>query len=244
LEKGGGLVGEADHARILRLALIGDDVWQREGILKPQLSRYGFKVISMSGAAEFLKHLPAPPFGMAIIDAGLPDEEGFSLARKVHVAAPHIGIVMLSGRNESFERIRGLNEGADTYLSKPVELDVLAATLHSLARRLSNRRSAEPGRWKMPPDGWRLLTPHGSSIGLTHSERIIMSLLMTASGRVVSRSELITLLTDDVDRYDSHRLESLIYRLRRKVRDHSGESLPLTAVPAVGYIFTAGEAGE
>jgi DNA-binding response OmpR family regulator len=133
--------------------------------------------------------------------------------------------------------VRGLTEGADAYLAKPVEIDVLVATLHSVARRLRPSTQVEGAAWRLSSDEWFLLSPGGGKVKLSKAERRLLDAFMRQPNEVILRESLIAALTDDVDGFDPHRLESLIHRLRRKVLANVGEPLPLAAVHGTGYVL-------
>ena len=226
----------ADSA--LRIALLEDDAMLRERNLVPGLANFGFAVVGTETAAALHHHLNTQPVDMVVLDVGLPDQDGFTVARNVRATYPEIGIVMLTGRGTTPDRVRGLSEGADAYLSKPVEIELLAATLHSLARRLRGQTAqAAPKRWHLDGNGWCLVSPSGRNVALTRTERRVVERLTVAPGQLVTRDELIATLTDNVYDFDAHRLDSLIYRLRRKVADTCGEVLPLVAVHGEGYVL-------
>ncbi len=225
------------------VALLEDDVLLRERVLTPGLAGFGFAVTGMDSAAALHVHLAGNRYDIAVLDVGLPDADGFAVARELRDAFPHIGIVMLTGRGETLDRVRGLSLGADAYLSKPVEVELLAATLHSVLRRLRGVTHAPPvlpaarGSWQLDPGGWCLLSPAGSTVALTRTERRVVERLTAASGQLVTRDQLVAALTDNVYDFDPHRLDSLIYRLRRKVANICGEPLPLNAVHGEGYVL-------
>lgn len=228
----------ADSA--LQIALLEDDELLRERILRPGLENYGFAVTGTATAADLYAHLQRHPVDIVVLDVGLPDQDGFTVARAVRTLFPRIGIVMLTGRGETPDRVRGLSEGADAYLSKPVEIELLAATLHSLARRVLDPPAvAPPAHWHLDREGWCLVSPGGRSVALTRTERRVVACLLERAGSVVTRDALIASLTDNVFDFDTHRLDSLVYRLRRKVADGCGEPLPLAAVHGEGYRFDA-----
>ncbi|MEZ0469225.1 response regulator transcription factor [Luteimonas salinilitoris] len=233
---------QADPGNALRIVLLEDDALLRDRILIPGLAGYGFTVRGLERAAELEACLHAGGADIVVLDVGLPDDDGYSVARRLRERDPDIGIVMLTGRRETPDRVRGLSEGADAYLSKPVELELLVATLYSLARRLGPQGGVEPsghGRWRLDTGGWCLLSPAGRSVPLTRTERRVMARLTEAPGRLVTRNTLIAELTSNVYDFDTHRLDSLIYRLRRKVVDACGEPLPLNAVHGEGYVLAA-----
>jgi DNA-binding response OmpR family regulator len=230
-----------DLPHALRLALLEDDALLRERILRPGLAKYGFAVAGTATAADLYAHLRAHPVDIVVLDVGLPDQDGFTVARAVRALFPCIGIIMLTGRGETPDRVRGLSEGADAYLAKPVEIELLAATVHSVARRLHDPPAATaPARWRLDREGWCLVSPGGRSVALTRTERRVVTCLLERRGAVVARDVLIASLTDNVFDFDTHRLDSLVYRLRRKVADGCGEALPLAAVHGEGYRFDAG----
>ena len=146
------------------------------------------------------------------------------------------GIIILTGRSDNVDRVRGLFEGADAYLTKPVEIDVLVATLYSVARRLEPAM-APAGHWALSPDEWFLLSPSGGRVMLSKSERLLLEAMFQHANEVVSREALIAVLTDDVDAFDPHRLDSMVHRLRRKVLAALGEPLPLNAAHGTGYVL-------
>ncbi|GAB3349458.1 response regulator transcription factor [Lysobacter tyrosinilyticus] len=222
----------------LHIALLEDDALLRERILLPGLANYGFVVEGMESGAFLLNKVRDTHYDIVVLDVGLPDADGFTVARLLREAHPGIGIVMLTGRTGTSDRVRGLTEGADAYLPKPVEIELLAATLHSLGRRLRGASRARSAYWHLDADGWCLVSPSGSSAALTRTERRVVERLLATPGQVVAREQLIASLTDNVFEFDTHRLDSLIYRLRRKVHDACGEPLPLNAVHGEGYVLS------
>jgi DNA-binding response OmpR family regulator len=176
---------------------------------------------------------------LVILDIGLPDSDGFEVARALRAGNPGMGIVMLTGRSGRTDLVRGLTEGADAYLSKPVDIDVLVATLQSVARRLnpsSTQRSPE-SKWRLSSNEWLLISPSGSHVTLSKAERRLLERLMEQPNEVILRETLMRTMTGDLDELDPHRLDSLIHRLRRKVLTVLGEPLPLSVVHGTGYVL-------
>ena len=116
-----------------RIALVEDDPVLRERILLPGLRTYGFGCEGFGAASELRAAMEARAFDIAILDVGLPDANGFELAQRLRRDSS-MGIVMLTGRNGSADRIRGLNDGADAYLCKPVDIAELARCRSSSSR--------------------------------------------------------------------------------------------------------------
>ena len=227
----------ADSAKPLQLILLEDDDLLRDRVLAPKLRQFGFDVVTAGCMAELLEVLASVNPDIILLDIGLPDSDGFEVARKLRADTPTAGIVMLTGRTDITDRVRGLTEGADAYLSKPAEIDVLVATLHSVARRLKPSTRALEDSWRLSPDAWLLFSPSGGRVTLSKTERQLMEKLMRHRNQVILRESLIGVLTDDVSTFDPHRLDSLIHRLRRKVLAALGESLPLDAAHGTGYLL-------
>ena len=224
-------------APTLHLLLLDDDELFRDRVLVPQLQKFGFEVVAIGRAADLDRCLQERRPDMVLLDIGLPDGNGYDLSRKLRAMHEGIGIVMLTGRGEAGDQVRGLSEGADAYLSKPVDLDVLVATLYSLARRLQAPSPPSDGTWRLDAEGWCLISPAGGLVALTKTERRLLEVLIEQPNQVVSRDDLIACLTHDVYDFDTHRLDSLIHRLRRKVSQVLGMPLPLNAVRGEGYVL-------
>lgn len=233
-------LGPDGPARALRLALLEDDDLLRERVLAPRLRQFGFEVTATGSAAELRAVVKTGATDIFLLDLGLPDGDGFEVARSLRATVPRAGIIILTGRSDNVDRVRGLFEGADAYLTKPVEIDVLVATLYSVARRLEPA-TATPlaGHWALSPDEWFLLSPSGARVMLSKSERLLLDAMLQHANEVVSRETLIAVLTDDVDAFDPHRLDSMVHRLRRKVLAALGEPLPLNAAHGTGYVLEA-----
>jgi len=224
----------------LRVAVLEDEPALRDRIILPGLARYGFAVTGYGSVAEFCAAVAGAPFDLLVLDVSLPDGDGFSVARQMREHQPALGIIMLTSRAEVTDRIRGLTEGADVYFSKPIEMDLLAAALHSLARRIATTApSARPPAvaWRLSDDGWGLLAPEGTSAALTRSERSLCAALFERPGELVSRELLIEAIAGNADDFDAHRLDAMVYRLRSKVRRRCGADLPLTVVHGRGYML-------
>lgn len=232
--------------RAWSVGVLEDDAQLREGIIIPGLRYFGFQVVGAGTAAELYRHMLTKRFDMVVLDIGLPDESGLSVVKHLREIST-LGIVMLTGNTGMDDHINALTRGADAFLNKPVNVEVLAATLHSVARRLSNvNEVGSPsapvsglGRWRLDTDDWCLVTPSGQVLPLTAPERCILRILMAMRGEAVSREKLIGALTSDIYEFDPHRLEMMVHRLRRKAQDVAGHPLPLLTSRGQGYLFAS-----
>lgn len=226
----------------LSVAVLEDDEALREDILVPQLDAYGFRAHGFAHSSDLYERMRVDPFDLAVLDIALDGEHGLDIAQRLRSMAA-IGIVTLTGRASHGERINGLRDSIDAWLTKPVEIELLAATLQSVSRRVHPYPRPPPavfaalvGAWKLSADGWHLQAPDGREVMLNMAERRVLSVLFRSPNEPVARDSLIAELAEpDVD-FDPHRLEMLVHRLRRKIADGVGQALPLRSVRGCGYI--------
>jgi len=222
----------------LRILLLEDDAELRERILLPGLAEHGFVVLGVATASALYQSLKTDPPDIVVLDLHLPDADGFSVAQAVRALLPQIGIIVLTGYGGLDDQLRGLSQGADAYLVKPTRVELLAANIRSLARRLRGRAlPVATARWQFDAHPWGMVSPSGRTVPLSRTEQRLVARLAAVLGQLVSREQLIAAVTDDVHDYDPHRIESLVHRLRRKVVGQCGEALPLTAVHGKGYVL-------
>jgi two-component system, OmpR family, response regulator PhoP len=227
--------------RASRLAVVEDNDELREGVLLPELLDAGFEVTAMSTALELYRSMLDTQYDLVLLDVGLPDDDGLEIAKRLRSISPTLGIVILTGYNAPTDRVMGLAIGADAYLTKPADMSEVVATLRNLARRVAGESLASdrgPGRWRLDESGWRLESPSGHKIALNLAERQVVGLLAAADGMPVRREMLIAKLVDNIHDFDPHRLEVLVYRLRRKCAQKDNEELPLVTVRGIGYALT------
>ncbi len=178
---------------------------------------------------------------IVILDIGLPGEDGYAIAERLRCERPHIGIIMLTGRDRLEDRIKGLDGGADLYFAKPVDLRELAAAIGSLRRRLGGPR---PRAWRLDRLESRLHTPGGVPVPLTDLELRFLGPLLDRPGTVVERDDLCLALEQRPDFYAMRRMETLVSRLRAKVlRLSPEEPLPVRARHGHGYAFLPPQSG-
>lgn len=247
-EAGGSLVA-SDVGAGIRVFVVEDDVDLREELVAG-LGDFGFAAHGFADAIGLYRGLLQSQCDIVVLDIGLPHEDGFAVAASLR-AIGAIGIVFITGRSAIEDRVRGLMGGGDAYLVKPVDLRELVATLVSVRRRmvaaLAMPTEHQPvprpvGQcWSLLSGGWALLAPSGVSVTLTASERALLQCLFSQTDGVVSRETLVAALGHRVDYYLSHRLDMLVSRLRRKVSQEAGCTLPLRAVRGRGFILSLRE---
>jgi len=154
---------------------------------------------------------------IVLLDIAMPGPDGFEVCRRLRLAhnAP---IIMLTARDETTDKVRALNLGADDYVAKPFHMEELLARIRAQVRRASGHAKSdlECGPLRLDTKTARV-TLRGQPIKLTSHEYRLLAYLMHHNERVVSRTELVEhLYEQDFDR-DSNTIEVFIGRLRKKI---------------------------
>jgi len=166
--------------------------------------------------ADFLAQ--TEPYDAMILDLGLPKIDGLTLLRNWREAGLATPVLVLTARGSWHDKVRGIDGGADDYVSKPFRIEEVLARLRALIRRTSGHLTLElrAGSVALDPRQSRV-TLGGEPVKLTGHEFRVLSYLMHHRGRVVSQAELTEhIYAQDFDR-DSNTVEVFIARLRRKL---------------------------
>ena len=228
--------GAPAGAEVFSRALVCEDDPIFRTMLKAALESHGLVVrMTADGSAldaALFEYRPE----ILLLDLGLPGEDGLSIARRLRRLHPRLGIVMITARGESEDRLQGFQEGADLYFVKPVDFRELGVAVQNLARRL--RPAAAEGGWSLHPERSVLTTPGTVEVPLTHNEHLFLNRLLHSRGEAVGRDELMVALGYAPDPQGAHRLETLLTRLRKKVKGLAPEeALPVRARHGSGYAF-------
>ncbi|MGE8685963.1 MAG: response regulator transcription factor [Achromobacter sp.] len=200
-------------------------------------------ILTAGSLAELDRLLLTVTPGILVLDAMLPDGDALTRVSHLRTSFPSMGIIMLTGRLLSEDKVSGLSLGADHYLTKPVNLAELGATLVSLSRRL---RVVPPGGvdearvlgWRFDPSRRVLLSPEQVCVDITDTESRLVGALIQAAPLPLSRGRLIEALGASAEAYDTHRLDAHVHRLRRKLRAQAGGDMGIRTVYGVGYVCT------
>ena len=217
-----------------------------ERILRRELADFltqNGHVVAVAGSlAAFNQGFQPERHTIAIIDIGLPDGNGLDLIRYLRQQKMNLGIIILTARSSTPDKLNGLECGADHYLPKSTDLDELAAVVAALARRLEAGGLSQ--RWIVQSAGRKLLPPGGPPIELSAQDYSVLCLIVAGSGQPVSRRTIVEALGSDYDTTDPARLDTQMRRLRRKVTEATGKDLPIKTLRNEGYQFYAPAAIE
>jgi two-component system OmpR family response regulator len=158
------------------------------------------------------------PYDAVILDLGLPRIDGLTLLERWRAGGLAVPVLVLTARGSWSEKVRGIDGGADDYVTKPFRMEELLARLRALIRRASGQLTPElrHGALVLDPRTSQV-TLEGQPVKLTGHELRVLSYLMHHRGRVVSQTELIEHIYAQTFDRDSNTVEVFIARLRRKL---------------------------
>ncbi len=222
----------------MRIALVEDDPLLRKEI-HYHLKQHGFSVFAVNSGRSLDDLLITEPIDALVLDLSLPGEDGISIARRIRVNIPSIGIIMLTARSAIPDRLKGYDAGADIYLSKPIAPEELTAALMGMYRRsvLTNKAV---NSWVIFLQDRSIVSPHSEErVLLTNSEKNLLVGLIQASHHILETEVICEMLSQRIDAEDigKRALESLVSRLRKKLLIISQDNADpaLKAVWGVGY---------
>lgn len=224
-----------------RVIIVEDDADFRESIVK-YLRNRGLDTTGAGSAIEFYREVSEAHYDLAILDLALPDQSGLILSQYLR-ANTRMCIVMLTAKTSLEERIAGYDAGADLYIVKPVDFRELYASLKNLLHRfkggdedVSTESTGLMHSWKLIKSSWSLLSPKGVLFRLTFKEYIFLNLLAEAKQEIVVRQAILGALGYENSEYGNRALESMIYRLRKKISP--AFETPVKTASGNGYSFS------
>ena len=224
-----------------RILVVEDEPSLRSDLVE-YLAMRGFAVEGVGTARELRAAFETAPPAILILDIGLPDGNGFELAKDIR-AKSDCGIIMLTALGEADDRIRGFESGADIYLVKHSSLREIEATVQSLMRRLQDPQTRtvgqEPDTWLLNRSTWNLVAPNRTEVKLTATELAFIGALLEKAGQPCSREELAALLARPQTSWDNRHLDAVVNRLRRKIKDYAQIEAPIRMIYGRGYAFSA-----
>jgi len=235
------LAGEHDNGHIL----IVDDQREICDLVQEYLSSEGYRVSTAHDGAGMRRLIAHDPVDLVILDLMLPGEDGLTLARSLREESS-VGIIILTGRGETVDRIIGLEMGADDYLPKPFHLRELLARVKSVLRRASTRsadRQASRPRarfagWNLDLSTRELLSPSGEEVRLTTGEFDLLAAFVNNANQVLTRDRLLDLARNREAGPFDRTIDVQVGRLRRKLEDDPQRPTMIKTVRGSGYIFT------
>lgn len=231
------------------LILVVDDDPQITSFLKRYLEKQEYRVICASDGREMQSKLAREAVDLCILDIGLPGKSGLDITRDIR-ATSNLPILVLSGRDETYDRVVGLEFGADDYMVKPFEPRELLARIRTILRRskvVQHEQDHAPspnyrfGDWIFNYDERSLTNAvTGKPLILTTTEFEILNLFVTNPNTVFSRNQLLDAARGRESFAGDRAIDVHIMRIRKKLTpdDPSAQSI-INTVHGIGYSFTA-----
>lgn len=222
------------------IASLEDDPIQAQ-LIQQTLSEGGYKSCVFSTGKELLLALQkAEPFDLLLLDWELPDVSGEDVTLWVRANLGHqIPIMLLTNRTDEEDLVRGLNAGADDYLTKPFKATELLARINALLRRSTKNTSSEPtaitlGPYTLDPQT-RLATLNGQEIQLTQKEFELAYLFFRNIGRLFSRDALSAAVWNREIPATSRTLDTHLSNIRQKLQLNPNNGMRIISSYALGY---------
>ncbi len=222
-------------------ALVVEDEARLAELLARGLGREGYDVDVASDGRSGLDRAAAGRYDAIVLDAMLPGVDGFEFCRLLRAGEDWTPVLMLTARDSVTDRIRGLDSGADDYLTKPFEFGELTARLRALVRRGWVARAApiEVGDLRLDPAAMTV-TRGEVPVELTAKELAVLELLMRHAGQVLTRTRILDEVWDFAAYPNSNVVDQYVGYLRRKVDKPFGRS-DIETVRGFGYRLRGGD---
>lgn len=224
--------------------LVVDDDADITQLLAQYLSRFGFTAHTARDADTMRRVLAAQPVDLVVLDVMLPGTDGLALARELR-SRSRIPIIMLTARGDPYDRVIGLEMGADDYMSKPFEPRELVARIQTVLRRITSGQAPPPEESEVVHfDGWQLhrmarhlITPEGVVTPLSNAEFRLLCTFLSMPRRICSRDQLMEDARGRSMEVFERSIDLLVSRLRQKLGDDPREPRFIKTVRGAGYLF-------
>jgi two-component system, OmpR family, response regulator len=231
--------------------LIVDDESEIRDLLVTYLQGQGICALEAESDATMRRQIDQHSPDVILLDVNLGAEDGFAIARKLRQSW-HGGLLMVTGRGDTIDRVVGLELGADDYVTKPFELRELLARVRSVGRRVLGERAAPENpseqvgdgvivfdRFSLHRDARELHDATGNRVSLTTGEFDLLSVLLDHAGRVLSRDDLLRQTHNrDAAPFD-RTIDVQVGRLRKKLGDTSDPPRIIKSIRGAGYVLSA-----
>jgi len=220
----------------LQNILIADDNKQIVFILEEYAKKDGFTVTIAGDGEEALKKALNDPFDIILLDVMMPKMDGFAVCREIRKNST-VPIIMITARSEDFERIMGLDNGADDYIVKPFSPGEVMARIRAILRRIGKDGGTKIfnfGSLSVNLDEY-ITKVNGKKIALTKKEMELLWILATNKNKVFSRDQLLNSLWGYDYFGDDRTVDSHIKRLRAKLGKVPHPDWDIKTIWGVGY---------
>jgi len=218
--------------------LVDDDAALLE-VMTIVLSSEGYRVVTAADGSAALKEVGREPLDLVILDVMLPKLSGFEVLKKIREQSD-VPVVMLTAKDQSVDKVVGLELGADDYITKPFDTKEMLARIRAILRRFGKRPGGSEngvlklGPLELDPEGYTV-TRDGKPLDLTPTEFRILALLMRKPGRAFTRGQISESVSTGSQYLASRYIDVHISRLRAKIETDPRHPQIVQTVPSVGY---------
>jgi two-component system OmpR family response regulator len=218
----------------MNILLIEDDAVLADGLLHT-LGKTGYSVTHATTGTYAEHLLLAQDFDLIVLDLGLPDIDGLTLLRKFRQRKNPIPILILTARDGINDRIQGIEQGADDYMTKPFELRELEARIHALIRRCYGgfRQDIVIGRLTLNTQDNQILADDQPLL-LSPREYGVLEILLLQAGKVVCKDRLAQRLSTEGDGLADNAIEVYIHRVRKRIEPYGAV---IRTLRGLGYLL-------
>jgi len=222
--------------------LLVDDEQSVQTLLTYPLRKDGYEVITATTGREALDRFRDGHFDLVVLDVMLPETDGFDVCKQLR-ARSSVPIIMLTAKAEEFDKVLGLELGADDYITKPFSMREFRSRVKAVLRRAELARNGDAPEEPLDQGELRIdfakrsVELRGEPVRLTYVEFEILSALARSPGRVFSRSMLLERLWGDSAYRDPRTIDVHIRHLREKLELDPREPEFIFTVRGVGYHF-------
>ncbi|MFN7954302.1 MAG: response regulator transcription factor [bacterium] len=233
----------ASNHRKARILLVEDDHSILRG-LELNLGVEGYEVGTAAEGKTGLKRAMEESWDLIVLDIMMPGPDGLEILRRVRAARKETGVILLSARGAEFDKVVGLDLGADDYLTKPFGLAELLARIKAVLRR----RSQAPAPTGEPISQFgdvqvdrerRRVTKAGREVALTAREYEVLEYFLTREDRVVTREDLLEKVWGFANLESNRTVDNFVSQLRAKLEANADQPVHFLTVRGVGYRFVA-----
>jgi len=218
----------------MNILLIEDDEVLADG-LTHTLSNSGYCITGATTGAYAEHLLAAQGFDLIILDLGLPDMDGLQLLRKLRNQKQSLPILILTARDDMNDRIDGISQGADDYMTKPFELRELEARLNALIRRCYGgfNHIIQLGKLQLDTNNQQIQA-NGEPLSLSARETAVLEVLMMQKGKVISKDKIAKHLSLHGDALADNAIEVYIHRIRKRIEPYA---VGIRTFRGLGYLL-------
>lgn len=228
-----------------RILVVEDDT-EIAQLVKMNLEDQGHEVVCIYDGSRGYEKIREESYDLIVLDLMLPGMDGEDICKTIRAEGDDVPMLMLTAKSEEFDKVLGLELGADDYVTKPFGIRELMARVKALLRRSQQQSDAgafsaedeklELGELVMEPQKWKV-SINGESVELTEKEFQLLHLFMKNPGRAFSRDELLNEIWGYQFSGYEHTVNTHINRLRTKIEEKPSDPRFLKTVWGVGYRF-------